>query len=137
MPGRGYAGELRDDASHHGTQVALLDVELPHRVGDVDDLDLPGGDAGARHGAHGGLLDQVTDLQRLLGEVTGEVALIAADDPDRLLRRHVRSFRNDGGSAATAGTGVRTAYLARRPDLGALHIIAVRTGRRHTLRSPI
>src|ERR1019366_4418516 len=123
MPGRGYAGELRDDASHHGTQVALLDVELPHRVGDVDDLDLPGGEAGAPHGAHGGLLEQVTDLQRLLGEETDETDMIAADDPDRLLRRHVRSFRNDGGSAATAGTGVRTAYLARRLDLRTLPLL--------------
>ena len=106
MPGRWYPGQLRNDAGHHGTQVTLLDVELPHRIGNMDDLNLRGGDTGVRQGAGGRLLDKVADLQRLLGEVPCEVALVAADDPDGLLRGHVRSFRSDGDVTATAGVGV-------------------------------
>src|SRR5664279_3149198 len=105
MSRRGNAGEVWDDAGHHGAQVALLDVELPHRVGDVDDLDLRGGDAGCRHSAGHGLLDEGADLQRLLGEVAGKVALIAADDRYRLLRRHIRSSDGAGCWAATTGIG--------------------------------
>src|SRR5450631_626067 len=78
--------------------MALLDVELPHRVGDVDDLDLRGGYASCGKCAGSGLLDEVADLQRLLGEVAGEIALVAADDPDILLHRHVRSSRMRSGS---------------------------------------
>src|SRR5665647_3979573 len=130
MPGRRNAGEVGDDTGHHGTQMALLDVELPHRVGNVDDLDLRRGDPGVRQGAGSRLPDEITDLQRLLGEVACEVALVTADDPDGLLRRHLGSSRCSGGSADTPGMGATPRRWCSSEASTAL-IIALPEGLRH------
>ena len=53
------------------TWVALLDVGLAHGIGDVDvhDLDLLGRYTGGAQAAGCGLLDEVADVQRPLGDV--------------------------------------------------------------------
>src|ERR1035437_6350687 len=115
MAGRGNTGQLRDHAGHHGTQMALLDVELPHRVTDMNDLNLVSGDSGVRQSAGGGLPHEVADLQRLLGEVTGKVTLVPANDPDGLLHGHVSVLLVWGSVHVRAGIAeMRSGSVAAR-----------------------
>src|SRR5450631_3814611 len=138
MPGRRNPGQLRDHAGHHRTQMALPDIELPHRVTDMDDLNLVSGDSGVRQGAGGGLPDKVADLQRLLREVTGEVALVAADDPDGLLRGHTGSEIRSGSVAArTCASVTPGAHSTRRRPSSVTSRTARSVMMRCTTRSPV
>ena len=71
-----------DDGGRHGAEVALGGEQFAERVGDVDDADVGGVDLGRleRRGHHLG--GQLGEVEAFAVQVAGEVALIAAEDPD-------------------------------------------------------
>ena len=66
----------------HGAEVTLLGEHLAECVGDVDHTDVSGVDLGRGEGGVDDLAGQIREVEALFGEVSGEVALVAAEDPD-------------------------------------------------------
>ena len=70
------------DGGRHRAEVALAGEQLAERVADVDDADVVGVDPGGGEGGVDDLGGQVGEVETLAGQVAGEVALVAAEDPD-------------------------------------------------------
>ncbi len=115
----------------HRAEVTLAGEHLAERVGEVDDLDVGGVHVGRGESGVDDLGGQVGEVASLAGEVAGEVALIAAENPDvgsahaatlLQLRELLGEFTN--GSAPPArglnrrDLGVRSGRPPRAPVVG-------------------
>ena len=70
------------DGCRHRAEVALLGEHLAECVRDVHDADIGGVDLGRGEGGVDDLAGQVREVEAFSGEVAGEVALVAAENPD-------------------------------------------------------
>ena len=66
----------------HRAEVTLLGEHLAECVRDVDHADVAGVDLGRGQGGVDDLAGQIREVEAFFGEISGEVALIAAEDPD-------------------------------------------------------
>ena len=82
MAGRGGVPQAVVDGGRHRAEVTLSGEHLAECVGDVDHADVRGVDLGRREGGVDDLAGQVGEVAAFSGEVAGEVALIAAENPD-------------------------------------------------------
>ena len=62
--------------------MTLLGEHLAECIGDVNHVDVAGVDLGRGQRSVDDLAGQIREVEAFFGEVSGEVALIAAEDPD-------------------------------------------------------
>ena len=92
VPGGGGVPEPLVDSGRHGAQVTLRGEHLAERVGHVDDADVRGPHLRRGHGFTDHLSGQVGEVQTFPVQVTGEITLVAAKDPD-VHRPHVTTTK--------------------------------------------
>ena len=82
VAGRGGVPQAVVHGGGHRAEVALPGEHLAEGVADVDHVDVGGVDLGRAQRVVDDLGGQIGEVEAFAGEVAGEIALIAAEDPD-------------------------------------------------------